>query len=757
MSAEDNNQSRNTWPERQRVLAESSGLAVSIFDRDGLTPRIETNNNSICAVLSRNPDFAPECARYCGRVHSQSEKTGQPFKFKCHAGLECIAVPIKIEGRKSAVAVVGRAFTKAEDYREATEEAISGSWSNLAPSAVFENILLAGSQALELLAKKFTDLKGEDIAGLSKVLEKAPVHKKQSSTKAPAESVKERPETKTEPAPSGHIKEATADQEDGQRPLLRLAKINEFGAGIENEADRNESADAERKEADRAEISFKADKVESTDEKAEWRGLFEDILDLDYGGACKLILEFVNKQFGISSMAWLENHNNRLSTAYASGDLKNQKIQISVAMNDPRMRKLLKEELSIELREKNPVSETGTPESIRLFPIIVGGVIRSALVIGERANDKKVVESIQRFCKTLPSELEILRLRDELNRKSWLDIAFRKFTESLKMIDTDDFWLRLMQNTAELLRAERGSLLIYDEKAGKLIVKAAIGRKADVLKSEVDDIGMRIAKGVWEKGEALVIRNISKSSIKPAPAEWNYKTGSFISYPLVIGERKIGVLNLADRADGGEYVEKDVQLLHHVVPHIAVAADRASLKSKAGEFEQLSVTDPLTGLLNRRYLEERLDEEIKRSARHGYPMSFMMIDVDDFKSYNDQFLHPEGDKALKIVGHCLRETLRGADVAARYGGEEFSILLPQTTLEEAETIAERIRSSIESAEFPHRQVTVSIGIATLAGSIDSVEKLVECADKALFKAKKEGKNQVIVFNGDSSGLPVSIH
>jgi diguanylate cyclase (GGDEF)-like protein len=169
------------------------------------------------------------------------------------------------------------------------------------------------------------------------------------------------------------------------------------------------------------------------------------------------------------------------------------------------------------------------------------------------------------------------------------------------------------------------------------------------------------------------------------------------------------------------------------------------LKNRAGEFEQLSVTDPLTGLLNRRYLEERLDEEIKRSNRHGYPMSFLMIDVDDFKSYNDEFLHPEGDKALQIVGQCLRETLRGADIASRYGGEEFSILLPQTTLDEAEIIAERLRTNVETTRFPNRQVTVSIGIACVSLSITSVKELIESADKALFAAKHKGKNNVQIF------------
>ena len=124
-------------------------------------------------------------------------------------------------------------------------------------------------------------------------------------------------------------------------------------------------------------------------------------------------------------------------------------------------------------------------------------------------------------------------------------------------------------------------------------------------------------------------------------------------------------------------------------------------------------------------------EEVKRSNRHGFPMSFMMIDVDHFKSYNDQFGHPAGDEALKLVGHVIRETLRGADVAARYGGEEFSILLPQTTGEEAGAIAERIRSNIAETRFPHRRVTISIGIASCSADLCSAMDLVKAADKAL--------------------------
>lgn len=279
----------------------------------------------------------------------------------------------------------------------------------------------------------------------------------------------------------------------------------------------------------------------------------------------------------------------------------------------------------------------------------------------------------------------------------------------------------------------------------KLIFKAAIGNNADAIRNEKEDLGTRVARRVLKKVKPLVVENIEKISLKTAPIDWNYKSKSFISYPLSIGMRKIGVLNLTDKTDGEPYNDFDLQLLDSIMPQLAVLIDRAKLKHKAGEFEQLSVTDDLTGLLNRRYLEECLAEEIKRSNRHGFPMSFMMIDVDDFKAYNNNFSHLEGDKALKLVAHSLKESLRGADVAARYGGEEFSILLPQTTSDEAKIIAERVRENVEKTNFNKRQVTVSIGIASCSQVICNAREIVAAADKALYRAKELGRNNVQSF------------
>jgi diguanylate cyclase (GGDEF)-like protein len=173
----------------------------------------------------------------------------------------------------------------------------------------------------------------------------------------------------------------------------------------------------------------------------------------------------------------------------------------------------------------------------------------------------------------------------------------------------------------------------------------------------------------------------------------------------------------------------------------------------------MSITDPLTGLLNRRYLEQRLQEEVNRTRRQSFEMSFMMIDIDDFKHYNDLNGHQAGDRALEMAAQCLKSVLRSADVASRYGGEEFSILLPQTSLEEGGAIAERIRKRIERTRFPHGKtqphgtVTVSIGVSSFSNTLDTPEKIIGAADRALYLAKREGKNLVHLHRETSNELP----
>lgn len=691
---------KSTWQKVQDELAGNKGLAIILLEEEGLSFVHASNDNSICQNLTASEEFAPKCEKFCGRAFAKVNKDGKALKYKCHAGLECVAVPLETSADKNLVAITGRAFTKSIDYRNGTERAISGDWSKFPPSKFFGNILMTSStNNVADLAKRLTNLSENEKKLLNNLNENEPY---KNDILVNNQNISE------------------------TRNISKI--INTFN-------NQNESI---------AEISNK--QSEELKEVNEWRSLFNFLLDLTYKQACFSILKFLKERYEIESMAWLESKENRLESILAIGDLEKQKIQINMANDDKRLLKAVNENSSVQLRERKTSEDKNKQQVVKLFPITVGGKIQGALILGDKLEDEKINHQISKFCQTIAPELEILRLREELSHRSWLGIALHKINESLKMIDTEDFWSRLMQTMAELLQAERGSLFVFDENKNKLIVKSVIGTKADVIKNRnSENSGERIIERVWKSGNALAVPNISQIGLSPAPSDWNYKTESFICFPIIIADKKIGVLNLTDKIGGGIYDDFDLQLLNSIAPQIAVAIDRATLKNRAGEFEQLSVTDSLTGLLNRRYLEARLSEELKRSNRHGFPMSFMMIDVDNFKSYNDTFSHPEGDKALKLVGHTLKETLRGADVAARYGGEEFSILLPQTNIDEALTIAERIRKNVEATDFSNRQVTISIGIASASLELNTPEDLILAADKALFVAKDKGRNNVQVY------------
>lgn len=157
---------------------------------------------------------------------------------------------------------------------------------------------------------------------------------------------------------------------------------------------------------------------------------------------------------------------------------------------------------------------------------------------------------------------------------------------------------------------------------------------------------------------------------------------------------------------------------------------------------ELAATDALTGLRNRRYFNESLETAYSLGQRHGLPLSMIMLDVDHFKQYNDAFGHCAGDDVLRVLATTLRESIREHDVAARYGGEEFAVLLMATDAEGAVRFSERLRETIASYLWPLRQVTISLGVATLEPTTRDPYDLVEAADQALYQSKLAGRNRV---------------
>ncbi len=169
------------------------------------------------------------------------------------------------------------------------------------------------------------------------------------------------------------------------------------------------------------------------------------------------------------------------------------------------------------------------------------------------------------------------------------------------------------------------------------------------------------------------------------------------------------------------------------------------------QLEAQATTDPLTGLMNRRALQQHLRVQRALAVRQGHPLSLLMIDADHFKRYNDRFGHPAGDQALRGMGEALLHAVRESDLVARYGGEEFVALLPHTGVEEAAIVAERIRAAIETHAFDHEPITVSIGVATLPVHAHSPARLMQMADTALYRAKQDGRNCVRVAETGETG------
>ncbi len=227
---------------------------------------------------------------------------------------------------------------------------------------------------------------------------------------------------------------------------------------------------------------------------------------------------------------------------------------------------------------------------------------------------------------------------------------------------------------------------------------------------------------------------------------------SLIAAPLLHEHRLVGLLIVHQCGKTREWKPEDVQLVTAIADQLAIAITHAHLFAQV---RQQAITDGLTGLFNHVYFKNRLKEELKLADRKGTACSLIMIDLDKLKEINDNYGHPVGDAAIRMVASILKTILRSGDTAARYGGEEFAVILPETSLLEAALIANRLCTQVASSNVPGLgRITASLGAASYPKQANSWEELVENADKALYKAKHSGRNQAQVFEPDP--LPLEI-
>jgi diguanylate cyclase (GGDEF)-like protein len=214
----------------------------------------------------------------------------------------------------------------------------------------------------------------------------------------------------------------------------------------------------------------------------------------------------------------------------------------------------------------------------------------------------------------------------------------------------------------------------------------------------------------------------------------------------------------ADTAEfGAQVAEERRRTIVSVAEHIALALANLRLRDS---LRTQAIRDPLTGLFNRRHMEESLERELIRGRRSRIPLAALMIDIDHFKRFNDAFGHAAADVALRDTATAIRDCLRPDDIACRYGGEELVVIMPDTPIERAVTVAWQIRAAIEAMQViaqgvPLGAVTVSIGVAVSRGDVPGAEDLLRSADAALYNAKRTGRNRVCVAGEPADEAPAS--
>ena len=295
------------------------------------------------------------------------------------------------------------------------------------------------------------------------------------------------------------------------------------------------------------------------------------------------------------------------------------------------------------------------------------------------------------------------------------------------------------------LHVDAYSLMLLDDSGERLVVKAAFGLPEDGGLGLSLRLGEGMSGLVAQTGQAMLVPDVSTEPRFLEQESFRLPRGAFICVPLRIKEREvIGVLN-AQKPEPHSFRLSDLDLFQAVANQVAAALENAQLYQRTKE---LSTRDDLTGLFNRRHFFENLEKEIQRARRYQRVFSLLMLDLDDFKGYNDTYGHLKGDEVLKDVARLLLANTRRADVVARFGGEEFVVLLPEINAQGAAVVAEKIRMGVEGHPFPGRHtqpggiLTVTLGLASYPADSEDALELVDLSDRALYAGKQQGGNRV---------------
>jgi len=351
----------------------------------------------------------------------------------------------------------------------------------------------------------------------------------------------------------------------------------------------------------------------------------------------------------------------------------------------------------------------------------------------------------------------------EQARSSSLSGRLMSLTHTLLHVESkEELYSTVLEIAADLLDASQGSIMLIDKDGETMHIVFTKGMTLHVAQCLPMKVGKGIAGKVAQTGLPLLVNDVEKDSRVAMTNRPRFKSKALICIPLKLKEKIIGVVCLSDKANLAPFTDADLELLTSCANLASLMIERTLVLEESDRFEQLSVTDSLTGLYNRRFLKGRTEEELNRSSRQELELTILFIDLDFFKNYNDVCGHIAGDGALKKTAQIIQGSLREMDIVARYGGEEFCVLLPGTSKTEALVVAERIRYEIENEKFPCAvtsslgKLTASFGVASYPEDGRTFTALLHASDIALYQAKAGGRNRIVAAQPPPARLPSPI-
>jgi two-component system cell cycle response regulator len=364
---------------------------------------------------------------------------------------------------------------------------------------------------------------------------------------------------------------------------------------------------------------------------------------------------------------------------------------------------------------------------------VAGGNLQTRVEAGGVTDVARVAEAFNAMTANLRAYIGELRSsRDELRHSlDRMGATLRTTLDLQGMLEV------ILDTAAVTLGATAGALYLLRPPGRELSLEVAQGY------GPPPEATLRVGQGVAgmaAAGEPVLVPGASATIAEPAEP----RTETAVAVPLLRGDRTMGVIALYGRPTPEPFREQDAETLAAFAAQASVAIENVLLHQ---ETQQLSITDGLTGVWNRRYLELSLRKEIERASRFSRPLSLLMIDIDRFKDVNDRFGHQRGDGVLVEVTRRIMGTIRTQiDFVARYGGEEFVVVLPETPCEGGKVVAEKVRAAIRDHPFvgdgPHLTITVSVGVSAYPLDGLTAEDVVRAADQAMYRAKRAGRDRV---------------